>query len=38
MPNPIPTQPWKELSSEMIVGLPDSKGFNTILVIANGFS
>jgi hypothetical protein len=30
MPNPIPTEPWKDLLADMIVGLPDSKGFNAI--------
>jgi hypothetical protein len=38
MPNPIPTEPWKDLSADMIVGLPESKGFNAILVVADRHS
>jgi hypothetical protein len=38
MPNPILTEPWKDLSANMIVGLTNSKGFNIILVVADRFS
>jgi hypothetical protein len=38
MPNPISTEPQKDLSANMIVGLPESKGFNAILVVAGRHS
>jgi hypothetical protein len=38
MPNSITTELWKDLSADMIVGLPESKGFNAILVVVDRHS
>ena len=37
-PNQIPTEPWTHVSSDLITGLPESGGFNAILVVVNRFS
>lgn len=37
-PNPIPIAPWENLSVDLIVGLPDSQGFDSILVIVDRFT
>lgn len=38
IPNPIPSGPWQEISVDLIVGLPDSQGYNSILVIVDWFT
>src|SRR6202453_3952341 len=38
LPLPIPNAPWKSISSDMIISLPESKGYNTILVVADQFT
>src|ERR1700677_1651506 len=35
---PVPKTPWKSISSDMIISLPESQGCNAILVVANGFT
>lgn len=35
IPNPIPSGPWQEISVDLIVGLPDSQGYDSILVIVD---
>src|ERR1700677_881183 len=35
LPLPIPNVPWKSISSDMIVSLPESQGCNAILVVAD---
>lgn len=37
-PNEIPTEPWTHISSDLITGLPESEGYNAILVIVDQFS
>ena len=37
-PNRIPTRPWQIISWDLIGPLPESKGFNAILVIVDRFS
>ena len=37
-PNCIPTEPWTHVSSDLITGLPESRGFNAILVVVDQFS
>ena len=37
-PNRIPTEPWTHVSSDLITGLPESEGFNAILVVVDRFS
>jgi hypothetical protein len=37
-PHKIPSQPWEHISIDLITGLPESNGFNAILVIVNRFS
>ena len=37
-PNPIPEGPWQEISIDMIGPLPNSNGYDAILVIVNRFS
>jgi hypothetical protein len=37
-PHEIPSQPWEHISIDLITGLPESNGFNAILVIVNRFS
>ena len=37
-PNRIPTQPWTHVSSDLITCLPESDGYNAILVIVDRFS
>ena len=37
-PNRIPTEPWTHVSSDLITGLPESGGYNAILVVVDRFS
>lgn len=37
-PNPIVEAPWKEISADFITGLPDSCGYNAIMVIVDCFT
>jgi len=37
-PHEIPSQPWEHISIDLITGLPESNGFNAILVIIYCFS
>ncbi|KAK3568024.1 hypothetical protein QTP86_028616, partial [Hemibagrus guttatus] len=37
-PLPIPQRPWSHMVVDFITGLPDSEGYNTILVAINRFS
>jgi len=37
-PHEVPSQPWEHISINLITGLPESNGFNAILVIINCFS
>ncbi|SJL16274.1 uncharacterized protein ARMOST_19794 [Armillaria ostoyae] len=37
-PNAIPTEPWTHISVDMVTGLPDSNGHDTLLVIVDQFS
>ncbi len=37
-PNPIPEGPWQDISADFITDLPESNGFNTILVVVDRFS
>jgi len=37
-PNEIPTHPWEIVSMDLITGLPESSGMNSILVIVDRFS
>src|ERR1700677_3468833 len=38
LPLPIPNAPWKLISSDMIVSLPESQECNAILVVADRFT
>lgn len=38
IPNPIPSGPWQEISVDLIVGLPDSQGYDSILVVVDQFT
>ena len=37
-PNEIPERPWQTISMDMMGPLPESKGFNTILVVVDRFT
>lgn len=37
-PNEVPTEPWTHISVDMITGLPESNGYDAILMIVNQFS
>src|ERR1700751_372660 len=37
-PLPIPTRPWEEITWDLIGPLPESNGYNAILVIVNRFT
>ncbi len=37
-PNAIPMEPWTQISVDMITGLPESNGYNAILMIIDRFS
>ena len=37
-PNEIPERPWQTISMDMMGPLPESKGFNTILVVVDCFT
>ena len=30
-----PTEPWKNISADFIMGLPSAQGFNTLLVVVD---
>ena len=30
-----PVEPWKDISADFIVGLPEAQGFNTLLVVVD---
>jgi hypothetical protein len=34
-PLPIPERPWRDLSMDFVVGLPESEGKNAILIVAD---
>ena len=38
MPNEIPDQPWKIISTDLITQLPESQGYDSILVVVDQFS
>lgn len=38
IPNPVPTAPWEDVTVDMIVGLPDSQGYDAILVVVDRFT
>jgi RNase H-like domain found in reverse transcriptase/Reverse transcriptase (RNA-dependent DNA polymerase)/Integrase zinc binding domain/Chromo (CHRromatin Organisation MOdifier) domain/Integrase core domain/Retroviral aspartyl protease len=37
-PNEIPTRPWQIVSVDLIVGLPESQGYDSIMVVVDRFS
>ncbi|SJK99376.1 uncharacterized protein ARMOST_02672 [Armillaria ostoyae] len=37
-PNTIPTEPWTHISVDMVTGLPDSNGYDALLVVVDRFS
>ncbi|SJL17381.1 uncharacterized protein ARMOST_20931 [Armillaria ostoyae] len=37
-PNAIPTKPWMHISVDMVTGLPDSNGYDALLVVVDRFS
>ncbi|SJL16681.1 uncharacterized protein ARMOST_20210 [Armillaria ostoyae] len=37
-PNTIPTEPWTHITVDMITGLPDSNGYDALLVVVDRFS
>ncbi|SJL18615.1 uncharacterized protein ARMOST_22212 [Armillaria ostoyae] len=37
-PNAIPTEPWTHISVDMVMGLPDSNGYDALLVVVDRFS
>ena len=38
MLNPIPSEPWVDISIDMIVKLPESQGFDSILVVCDRYT
>jgi hypothetical protein len=38
LPLPIPACPWEHVTADMIVKLPQSNGYNSILVVVDRFS
>lgn len=38
MPNPIPMEPWTDISADFIIKLPRSQGYDLILIIIDRFS
>jgi hypothetical protein len=38
LPLPVPSCPWEHVTADMIVKLPQSNGYNSILVVVNRFS
>ncbi|SJL02913.1 uncharacterized protein ARMOST_06254 [Armillaria ostoyae] len=36
--NAIPTEPWMHITVDMIIGLPDSNGYDALLVVVDRFS
>ena len=37
-PLPIPSKPWQSISLDFITDLPDSKGFNVILIVVDQYA
>ena len=37
-PNPIPSEPWTDISADFIVKLPKSSGYDAILVVVDRFT
>lgn len=37
-PNPVPSAPWIDISVDMIVGLPNSQGFDALLNVVDRFT
>ncbi|SJL08165.1 uncharacterized protein ARMOST_11528 [Armillaria ostoyae] len=37
-PNAIPTKPWTHITVDMITGLPDSNGYDALLIVVDRFS
>ncbi|SJL04345.1 uncharacterized protein ARMOST_07711 [Armillaria ostoyae] len=37
-PNAIPTEPWTHITVDMITGLPDSNGYDALLIVVDRFS
>ena len=37
-PMPVRNGPWQEIAKDFVVGLPDSDGFNAILMVVDRFS
>ena len=38
IPNPIATEPWEEILVNLITGLPDSQGYDAIMVVVDQFT
>ena len=38
LPLPVPDRPWQDISMDFVVGLPQSKGFNTIWLVVDRHS
>ncbi len=34
-PNAVPTDPWEDISADLIMGLPESRGYTAILVVVD---
>lgn len=37
-PNEIPVEPWSHISVDMVTGLPESQGYDTLLIVVDRFS
>lgn len=38
IPNPVPSSPWEIITVDLITQLPESDGYNTIMVVVDHFS